>query len=122
MTLLKERKNKPRKIFVKDTSDKGLVSRLFNEKHSQSLIVREQAALFLKMDKSINQPVIKENIWMVNNHVRRHSTSLAIKEMQIKTRMRYHHTPIKCLKFRRLTIPSAENEEQLELSWTVVAT
>ena len=82
MTLLKERKNKPRKIFVKDTSDKGLVSRLFNEKHSQSLIVREQAALFLKMDKSINQPVIKENIWMANNHVRRHSTSLAIKEMQ----------------------------------------
>lgn len=60
MTLLKEWKDKPQKIFAKDTSDKGLVSRIFNEKHSQSSIVREQATLFLKMDKSINQPVIKK--------------------------------------------------------------
>ena len=60
MTLLKEWKDKPQKIFAEDTSDKGLVSRIFNEKHSQSSIVREQATLFLKMDKSINQPVIKK--------------------------------------------------------------
>ena len=43
---------------------------------------------------------------MANKHMKRSSTSLAVKEMQIKTVMSYHYTPIKMAKIRN-TIPNA---------------
>ena len=88
------------KIFTNPATDKGLISKIYKklkERDFQMLINPIK-----KWGSELNREFSTEEVQMAKRHLRSCSTFLANKELQIKTTVRYHLTPVRMDKIKNI--------------------
>jgi hypothetical protein len=85
-------------VLTNPTSGRGILSNIYKE--HKKLDSRETNNPFKKWDTELYKYFLTKEYRMAEKHLKKCSTSLVIKEMQIKTFLRFHLTPVRIAKIK----------------------